>query len=151
MYLQLVCIYVYCIFAHCICNWVSSQRQSKPSGLPSSFSFKYFIGKTAAVDSKAAFQYRYSSLVTSIHRSAKRIGLETRMSLPGSPILLVKLTSNHFSEKEGVKPMFQNFCCIFCILGAFWQYKIDLKYGGSVSRIIYNNLNGYFPWKFTYL
>ena len=60
-----------------------------------SFSFKYFIGKTAAVDSKSAVELQITILsYMSIHRSAKRIGLETCISLSRSPILFMKLTSN---------------------------------------------------------
>ena len=53
----------------------------------------------AADDSKAAVESHIWFLDTqSIHRSTKRIGLETHMSLSRSPILHVKLVLNHLKD-----------------------------------------------------
>ena len=66
------------------------------------FCFRYFIGKSCSWQQSSSW---ITHIVTwrSNHRSAKRIGLETHLSLSRSPILHVKLTSNHFTYSTHVK------------------------------------------------
>ena len=66
------------------------------------FSFRYFIGKSSSWQQSSSWITHIVPWM-SYYGSAKRIGLETRMSLSRSPILHEKLTSNHLRYNTHVK------------------------------------------------